>query len=757
MDYHWLSCTRVLSYVVMLKCFFLFDLVYSFTFKPMQTLQVISTPTDPMTLTNFVYVAPSKAVYNLKSIEINGFIFLIHEDVLVKPGCIALNARQRSSTQARLGDTVTVRIVNVCNLPQLSCIKLEVDVASKLSTPSQIKIDATAFSSNIFSVLSGQVFTCGQQIVSSYGDRKIVLCVRSIETLTSDKGTTKEPHGVLSQETLILFTRTQSPVIQLLNLPYELDAPTNTLFPEGFNFSSTGIGGLGKQIEEIFRRAFESRLYPKSIIRKLKIRHVKGILLHGPPGCGKTLIAKRLSAMLGCENLTIVNGPELFDKYIGQTEANIRNLFAAAQAEQRSLGDDSPLHIIVFDEFDSMVKHRGSTRDNTGVNDSAVNQLLAKMDGPEELNNILLIAMTNRKDLIDEAVLRPGRFEVHILVTIPDQEGRLEILQIQTKNMRANGLLDADVDFHEMAVRTENYTGAELEGIVNNAVSFATHRHIDPSNPTKFHNPETLSIQKSDFNRAIECSKPMLGVASDLLDYLTRNGIYPYGPAWDELTSFCASYIETLRNSARISMVSMLLHGEAGTGKAGLAAHVTRLSGFPFVKVIHPSLYIGMSDLAKCNAIREVFEDADRSPLSIVILCDIERLIEYVHLGMRFSNSVLQTILVKLKHQPSPGNKLLLLGTSSNFRLLHELELAQAFHAAREVEPLGHAEQKIFLEKMGVDFISQEEETLAFTDILPEQIPVKKFMLIVERALSVEEEDVHQALLTANGIRIALE
>lgn len=115
----------------------------------------------------------------------------------------------------------------------------------------------------------------------------------------------------------------------------------------------------------------------------------------------------------------IVNGPEVLDKYVGGSEEKIRELFAEAEVEEKEAGDESMLHIIIFDELDAIMKKRGTTGDSTGVNDSVVNQLLSKMDGVDSLNNILIIGMTNRKDMIDEAILRPGRLEVHVEIGLP--------------------------------------------------------------------------------------------------------------------------------------------------------------------------------------------------------------------------------------------------------------------------------------------------------------------------------------------------
>ena len=126
--------------------------------------------------------------------------------------------------------------------------------------------------------------------------------------------------------------------------------------------------------------------------------------------------------MLNAREPKIVNGPEVLDKYVGESEAKIRALFAEAEAEERSMGPLSGLHIIIFDEIDAICKARGSLAGSSGVNDTVVNQLLSKIDGVEQLNNILVIGMTNRKDMIDEALMRPGRLEVQIGKVLDDPQ-----------------------------------------------------------------------------------------------------------------------------------------------------------------------------------------------------------------------------------------------------------------------------------------------------------------------------------------------
>ena len=204
----------------------------------------------------------------------------------------------------------------------------------------------------------------------------------------------------------------------------------------------------------------------------------QGILLHGPPGTGKTLMARQIGKMLNATDPKIVNGPEILDKYVGESEANIRKLFAEAEADEARLGPNSPLHIIIFDEIDAICKKRGSVAGNTGVNDTVVNQLLSKIDGVDQLNNILVIGMTNRPDMIDDALTRPGRLEVQIEIGLPKEAGRIQILNIHTRTMVSHKKMASDVDLVELAGLTKNFSGAEIEGLVRAAQSCALNRLV---------------------------------------------------------------------------------------------------------------------------------------------------------------------------------------------------------------------------------------------------------------------------------------
>lgn len=202
------------------------------------------------------------------------------------------------------------------------------------------------------------------------------------------------------------------------------------------------------------------------------------LIIYYQLGTGKTLMARQIGKMLNAREPKIVNGPEILDKYVGESEANVRRLFAEAEEEEKRMGPNSGLHIIIFDEIDAICKQRGSVAGSTGVNDTVVNQLLSKIDGVEQLNNILVIGMTNRKDMMDEALIRPGRLEIQVEISLPDEKGRYDILKIKTAKMSQHGKLEHDVDLYEMAALTKNFSGAELEGLVKAASSSALKRYI---------------------------------------------------------------------------------------------------------------------------------------------------------------------------------------------------------------------------------------------------------------------------------------
>jgi len=407
------------------------------------------------------------------------------------------------------------------------------------------------------------------------------------------------------------------------------------------------------------------------------------MLLYGPPGTGKTLIARQIAYALECDEPKIINGPEIFDKYVGGSEEKMREVFKEAEEDQRQNGDESKLHIIIFDEIDAVCRPRGSTNSGTGVHESVVNQFLAKLDGVEALDNILVIGMTNRKDMIDEAVLRPGRLEIHKEIGLPDFKGRLQIFEIHTRQTKENGLLDKDVDFDYMAECTKNYTGAEIMAVCRNAVQYTLFRDIDVKKIGKLDLKSIMNrkVTMQDFKMSLEEITPQFGIDHSGFENRLSAGFIKYGDKFNVLHDDCRALIENLKTSETTSMLSVCLSGEKGTGKTAFAAKVAMESEFPFVKMITAEDFVGYTESGKLSKITKIFDDAYKSPLSLIVLDDLERLIEFIHVGPRFSNHLLQALLVLIKKKPPHRDrKLFVLGTTSIKSILEGLDLIDCFN-----------------------------------------------------------------------------
>jgi vesicle-fusing ATPase len=422
--------------------------------------------------------------------------------------------------------------------------------------------------------------------------------------------TDSNSRGILTRQTVMNFYKDARTGI---NLKASLNRPaTNAILQPNFKFEDMGIGGLDAEFSTIFRRAFASRLFPPGLVERMGILHVRGILLHGPPGTGKTLIARQIGKMLNSREPKIINGPEVLNKFVGQSEENIRKVFADAEKEYKEKGDESGLHIIIFDELDAVCKQRGSgAGGGTGVGDSVVNQLLSKLDGVDQLNNILLIGMTNRLDMIDEALLRPGRLEVHVEISLPDEHGRVQILNIHTAQIRKNGLLSNDVNVEALAKRTKNYSGAELSGLVRAACSFAFSRHTEVGQMAKIKSDVgSILVSREDFEHGLDETKPLFGVAEEELEGCIDEGIIFYSETIKHILEAGREDVAAVRSGSQL--VSTILHGPPGSGKTALAARLALDSDFPFIKLISPKDMIGFGEAQKVAHMEKIFRDADK-------------------------------------------------------------------------------------------------------------------------------------------------
>ncbi|KAF4619220.1 hypothetical protein D9613_004974 [Agrocybe pediades] len=736
---------------------------------------VASSPSDALALTNCLIVHPSDFPQGQHVLVNGSYALTVRHDNTGKlqPGVIGASAMQRQWIGLSLtGDQATVEPLPSPPHPAapsfLGAIDLEVgflrrghDIAEQFSADDMVK--------NFLKAFSGIVMSADEVIVFEYHGQNLKATVKSVSVLDladeqrkglpPSQGSGHKHMGILFEKTDVTFMKAPDSTIKLKSSAKK--APPNAILAPNFKFEDMGIGGLDTEFSEIFRRAFASRVFPPGLVEKLGIQHVKGIILHGPPGTGKTLIARQIGKMLNAREPKVVNGPEILSKYVGASEENIRKLFADAEKEYKEKGDESGLHIIIFDELDAIFKQRGSTNNGTGVGDTVVNQLLSKMDGVDQLNNILIIGMTNRLDMIDEALLRPGRLEVHMEISLPDEHGRHQILNIHTMKMRTNGVMDDDVDLLELAQLTKNFSGAEIGGLIKSATSFAFNRHVKVGTMAGISDDvENLRVNRDDFMRALEEVHPAFGVSEEELQQVIQNGIIHYDGIVDELLKSGLLFVEQVRSSTRTPLVSILLHGPPGSGKTALGASIAQSSEYPFIKLISPDNMVGFSEAQKVSAITKVFTDSYKSPLSVVVVDDIERLIDWTPMGARFSNSVLQTLLVLFKRRPPKGRRLLIIATSSLRPMLTDLGLSETFDSELRVPPitslraLEHVVQEVEL------FPSDQHRKRAMRmleeagfgggdEFHPKlQIGVKKLLSIIEMARQ-EPENVAERLTSA--------
>jgi transitional endoplasmic reticulum ATPase len=225
------------------------------------------------------------------------------------------------------------------------------------------------------------------------------------------------------------------------------------------------IGGLD-DVKQHLKEAVEWPLKTPEIFSKLGIKPPKGILLYGPPGCGKTLLARAVATESEA-NFISIKGPEVFSKWVGESEKAIREVFRKARMAAPA--------VVFLDEMDSLTPRRGMGMSDSGVSERVISQLLTEMDGILSLQDIVVIAATNRPDMVDSAVLRPGRFDRLIYVPEPDEKSRLQIFKIYTKEMP----LTQDVDLNQMAGATKYYSGADIESLCREAAMHTLRKDIN--------------------------------------------------------------------------------------------------------------------------------------------------------------------------------------------------------------------------------------------------------------------------------------
>ena len=381
------------------------------------------------------------------------------------------------------------------------------------------------------------------------------------------------------------------------------------------NVAYEDIGGLKEEIQKV-REMIELPLRHPEIFEKLGIEAPKGVLLYGPPGTGKTLLAKAVANETNAHFISI-SGPEIMSKFYGESEARLREIFKEAKEKAPS--------IIFIDEIDSIAPKREEV---TGeVERRVVSQLLSIMDGLEARGKVIVIAATNRPNAIDPALRRPGRFDREIEIKVPDKRGRLEILQIHTRNMP----LDTDVDQDRVAAVTHGFVGADLEYLCKEAAMKCLRRLLPELNlEDEKISVETLNklvITMNDFEFALKDALPsaMREVYLEVPDvkWIEIGGLEDIKRELQEAVEWPLRYPDLYKELKHTLTKGILLHGPSGTGKTLLAKAVATESEANFISVKGPELiskWVGESE----RGMREIFRRARQAAPCVVFFDEID-------------------------------------------------------------------------------------------------------------------------------------
>ena len=680
--------------------------------------------------TDFDKIKNETSCQNNVYIEIKQKIMEIKGINDIEPGCIGMGFLFRRMIKYGEGspEDISFNVLdnNIALTNKLKYLKLIVTMRNKREQ--LIKLEDAVLINIMKKQFVGTPINKNHLFYIDHEEIEFILEVKDFWNESNDsKGNEAyfEKYGFLSNETEIeLISNTPNFKIHITN------KPNPTIIKKIPSFEELGIGGLDNEINHIFHRILTTRLYPPSYIKKFGINHVKGILLYGPPGTGKTLIARTLAKILNVREFKVINGPELFDKYVGETEKKIREIFSDAEEDEKENGDNSGLHIIVFDEIDSLCKKRGVVNSETGVHDNAVNQLLTKIDGVDALNNIIVIGMTNRRDLLDEAILRPGRLELHIEIGLPTEKGREQIFNVYLKKIKENKLLNDDVDINHLSKITKNFTGADIEAMVKLSVANVLFKGANNISKNIVNN-NIQKLSMKNFMDAFNEIQPMFGIHHTELKNYIKYGIINYGTNFEIMKNHIMESVNHLKKSKSINLLSILLEGDSGSGKTALSSFISKESNIPFIKIISPDLLVRFNEKGKYNIIYSIFEDAYKSPFSIIILDNIEQLIEYVKIGPAFNNLLLQTLIVYIKKIPPKKNtKILIIGTTSKRKEMENFGIIDAFDKVIHIPNLNKSE----ITKILSDYNSPNVEIEKIISFVKE-IPIKKLLNLIDNAL----------------------
>ena len=384
------------------------------------------------------------------------------------------------------------------------------------------------------------------------------------------------------------------------------------------SLSYEDVGGLKNQVRRI-REMIELPLRYPEVFERLGIDAPKGVLLAGPPGCGKTLIARIIAQETDAKFFTI-SGPEIVHKFYGESEAHLRKIFDEASSKGPS--------IIFLDEIDSIAPRRDKVVGD--VEKRIVAQLLALMDGLKGRGKVIVIAATNLPNSLDPALRRPGRFDREINIPIPDREGRREILEIHSNGMP----LDADVELNRLADVTHGFVGADLEALCREAAMSSLRRLLPEIDFSAAELPyeklATLTVTMDDFDAAL-CEVSPSAIREMFVDipdvrWEDVGGMGEVRRRLVEAVEWPIKYPELYKQAGVRPPKGLLMAGPPGVGKTLIAKAVANESGVNVISVKGPALmsrYVGDSE----QGVRELFHKARQASPCIIFLDEVDSII----------------------------------------------------------------------------------------------------------------------------------
>ena len=497
-------------------------------------------------------------------------------------GIIKIDGITRHNIGGGIGDKVTVKSVEVGDAQKIV-----------LSPTEKLPIDEAQLHQVMINTYQNHVFSIHDSIVlSTQMGGKIQFIVTS--------------------------TKPAKPVIVTENTIFKLGSMTKAVDSSIPRITYDELGGLKNEVQKI-REMVELPMRHPELFEKIGVEAPKGVLLYGPPGTGKTLLAKAVAGETNA-NFTYLSGPEIMGKYYGESEERLREFFKQAEENAPS--------IIFIDEIDSIAPKREEVSGD--VEKRIVSQLLTLMDGMKSRGKVVVIAATNRPDSLDPALRRPGRFDREIEIGIPDEEGRLAILNIHTRGMP----IDEKVDLKAISKITHGFVGADLEVLAKEA-AMRSLRRIMPEidlDQEKISQEilQKIQITNEDFRDALKEVRP-----SALREVLIQTP----NVTWDDVGGL-ESLKEELREAIEWPIKhkdafdyvnvetpkGILLHGPTGTGKTLIAKAVAKMTESNFISIKGPELlskWVGESE----KGVREIFRKARLAAPCIIFLDEVDALV----------------------------------------------------------------------------------------------------------------------------------